>query len=70
MRGLPPSGLGSSAGNSGSTISQSSSLTNSLAIFPIYPDIPVLKESLRREYTANAMDEALEADNASEEEVL
>ena len=47
MRGLPPSGLGSSAGNSGSTISQSSSLTNSLAIFPIYPDIPVLKESLR-----------------------
>jgi hypothetical protein len=30
MRGLPPLGLGSSSGNSGSTISQSSSVTSSL----------------------------------------
>jgi hypothetical protein len=46
MRGLPPSGLGGSSGNSGSTISQSSSLTNSLAMFSIYPNSVVLKESL------------------------
>jgi hypothetical protein len=45
-RGLPPSGLGSSGGNSGSTIFQSSSLTNTLAMFPAYPDTSVLKESL------------------------
>ena len=47
IRGLPPSGLGGSSGNSGSTISQSSSLTNSLAIFSTYPNSVVLKESLR-----------------------
>jgi hypothetical protein len=46
MRGLPPFGLGGSSGNSGSTISQSSSLTNSLAIFSTYPNSVVLKESL------------------------
>ena len=46
MRGLPPSGLGGSSGNSGSTISQSTSLTNSLAIFSTYPNSVVLKESL------------------------
>jgi hypothetical protein len=56
MRGLPPSGLGSSGGNSGSTISQSSSLTNSLAIFPIYPDILVLKDSLRWLWTGAVSD--------------
>jgi hypothetical protein len=32
MRGLPPLGLGSSSGNSGSTISQSSSVTSSLLL--------------------------------------
>jgi hypothetical protein len=47
MRGLPPSGLGGSSGNSGSTISQSSSLTNSLAMFLTYPTSLVLKGSLR-----------------------
>src|SRR5215210_2665982 len=47
-RGLPPSGLGGSSGKSGSTISQSSSVTNSLAMFSTYPDSTVLKESLRR----------------------
>ncbi len=46
MRGLPPSGLGGSSGNSGSTISQNSSLTNSLAMFSTYPNSVVLKESL------------------------
>ena len=46
-RGLPPSGLGGSSGKSGSTISQSSSVTNSLAMFSTYPDSAVLKESLR-----------------------
>lgn len=45
-RGLPPSGLGGSSGKSGSTISQSSSVTNSLAVFSAYPDSAVLKESL------------------------
>jgi hypothetical protein len=45
-RGLPPLGLGGSSGNSGSTISQSSSLTNSLAILLTYPDAAVLKGSL------------------------
>src|SRR5215217_193985 len=45
-RGLPPLGLGGSSGNSGSTISQSSSLTNSLAILLPYPDSAVLKGSL------------------------
>ena len=48
-RGLPPSGLGGSSGKSGSTISQSSSVTNSLAMFSTYPDLAVLKESLRIE---------------------
>jgi hypothetical protein len=38
--------LGGSSGNSGSTISQSSSLTNSLAMFSTYPNSVVLKESL------------------------
>jgi hypothetical protein len=47
-RGLPPSGLGGSSGKSGSTISQSSSVTNSLAMFSTYPDSAVLKESLSR----------------------
>lgn len=47
-RGLPPSGLGGSSGKSGSTISQCSSVTNSLAIFSAYPDSAVLKESLSR----------------------
>src|SRR5215210_5955666 len=46
MRGLPPWGLGDSAGKSGSTISQSSSLTNSLAILLTYPSMAVLKGSL------------------------
>src|SRR5215217_273648 len=46
-RGLPPLGLGGSSGNSDSTISQSSSLTNSLAILLPYPDSAVLKGSLR-----------------------
>src|SRR5215207_8494742 len=45
-RGLPPLGLGGSFGKSGSIISQSSSLTNSLAILLIYPDTAVLKEFL------------------------
>src|SRR5687768_1906847 len=45
-RGLPPLGLGGSSGNSGSTNSQSSSLTNSLAILLPYPDSAVLKGSL------------------------
>jgi hypothetical protein len=39
-------GLGGSSGNSGSTNSQSSSLTNSLAILLPYPDSAVLKGSL------------------------
>ena len=47
MRGLPPSGLGGSSGNSGSIIFQSSSLTNSLAMFLTYPHSAVLKEALR-----------------------
>ena len=47
-RGLPPLGLGGSGGKSGSTISQSSSLTNSLAILSTYPDRVVLKGSLSR----------------------
>jgi hypothetical protein len=38
--------LGGSWGNSGSTISQSLSLTNSLAMFSTYPNSVVLKESL------------------------
>jgi hypothetical protein len=46
-RGLPPWGLGDSSGKSGSTISQSSSLTNSLAISLTYPSMAVLKGSLR-----------------------
>src|SRR5215207_10751531 len=46
-QGLPPLGLGGSSGKSGSIISQSSSLTNSLAILLIYPDTAVLKEFLR-----------------------
>ena len=46
-RGLPPRGLGGSGGSSGSMISHSSSLTNSLAISSTYPDPVVLKESLR-----------------------
>jgi hypothetical protein len=45
-RGLPPSGLGGSGGSSGSMISHSSSLTNSLTIFSTYPDPVVLKGSL------------------------
>jgi hypothetical protein len=45
-RGLPPWGLGDSSGKSGSTISQSSSLTNSLAISLTYPSMAVLKGSL------------------------
>src|SRR5215207_6814457 len=45
-RGLPPSGLGGSSGKSGSMISHSSLLTNSLAILPTYPDKTVLKGSL------------------------
>ena len=45
-RGLPPLGLGGSGGKSGSMISQSSSLTNSLAMFRTYPYAPVLKGSL------------------------
>src|SRR5437660_1600960 len=45
-RGLPPLGLDGSGGKSGSTISQSSSLTNSLAILSTYPDRGVLKGSL------------------------
>src|SRR5829696_36024 len=47
-RGLPPSGLGGSSGKSGSMISHSSLLTNSLAILPTYPDKTVLKGSLSR----------------------
>jgi hypothetical protein len=46
VRGLPPSGLGGSFGRSGSMISQSSALTNSLAMLSTYPDKAVLKESL------------------------
>src|SRR5215210_4439688 len=46
-RGLPPWGLGGSSGKSGSTIFQSSSLTNSLAISLTYPSMAVLKGSLR-----------------------
>src|SRR5215207_5012236 len=53
-RGLPPSGLGGSSGNSGSTISQSSSLTNSLAILLTYPSMAVLKGSLRGDPTLTA----------------
>src|SRR5215208_742032 len=45
-RGLPPTGLGGSGGSSGSMISHSSSVTNSLAISSTYPDPVVLKESL------------------------
>src|SRR5215217_3706968 len=45
-RGLPPCGLGASDGSSGSMISHSSSLTNSLAISSTYPDPMVLKGSL------------------------
>jgi len=45
-RGLPPCGLGGSGGSSGSMISHSSSLTNSLAISSNYPDPMVLKECL------------------------
>src|SRR5215207_11301068 len=45
-RGLPPCGLGGSDGSSGSMISHSSSLTNSLAISSTYPDPIVLKGSL------------------------
>jgi hypothetical protein len=37
MRGLPPWGLGGSSGSSGSIISQSSSLTSSLAMLSPYP---------------------------------
>jgi hypothetical protein len=51
-RGLPPLGLGGSSGNSGSTNSQSSSLTNSLAILLPYPDSAVLKGSLSGAITA------------------
>jgi len=53
-RGLPPSGLGGSSGKSGSTISQSSSVTNSLAMFWTYPDSAVLKESLSTGHSADA----------------
>ena len=45
-RGLPPWGLGASGGSSGSMISHSSSVTNSLAMSSTYPDPMVLKESL------------------------
>ena len=45
-RGLPPCGLGGSGGSSGSMISHSSSLTNSLAMPSTYPDTMVLKGSL------------------------
>jgi len=54
-RGLPPSVLGGSGGNSGSTISQSSSVTNSLAMFSTYPHSTVLKEALSAEAAMQAI---------------
>src|SRR5215211_4267693 len=54
-RGLPPCGLGDSGGSSSSITSHSSSLTNSLAIFPTYPDPVVLKGSLSPGLSCNSV---------------
>src|SRR4051812_12588774 len=47
-RGLPPLGLGGSSGNSGSTTSQSSSVTSSLAMVSPYPLHGYVRRTKRR----------------------
>ena len=64
MRGLPPWGFGGSGGRSGSTVSHSSSVTSSLAMFSGYPVNGFVRLT---KWTANRV-EAIHAEQEEQEE--